>query len=107
MFHAVFLITIGSLLLSNNFGYIPWSIWDNLISYWPVLIIFIGIDIVLGKSSLGNLIAGVINSLIFLLIVAKVIGYSLPFKNPIPLPQKNYEVPQFFFTERSTRYYFN
>lgn len=99
MFHAVFLISIGSLLLANNFGYLPWSIWQNLIVYWPVLIIFCGIDVILGKSATGKLIAGVINSIIFLLIIAKVTGFVLPFSNPIPLPKQNNNMPIYFFTE--------
>jgi len=107
MFHAVFLITSGLLLLSNNFGYLPWSIWNNLIVYWPVLIIFAGIDIILDRSKTGNFVAGLINSVIFLLIIAKVIGFNLPFLNPVPSPRNNKDIPQFFFTERSTRYYFN
>lgn len=107
MFHAVFLITIGSLLLANNFGYLSWSIWQNLVAYWPILIVFAGIDIIFGKSTSGKLIAAIINILIFLLIVARVIGFSLPFKNPVPLPKNNRNNPQFFFTERQTRYYFN
>ena len=81
MFHAVFLITIGLLFLLNSLNYLPWSIWYNLVPYWPVLIIFVGIDAILGKSSLGNLISNIINSAIFLIIIIKVIGLNLPFLN--------------------------
>lgn len=77
MFHAVFLITTGGLLLSNNFGVLPWDIWQNLLPYWPTLIIFAGIDIVFGRSMVGRIFSGIISSVIFLVIVANVIGFNL------------------------------
>ncbi len=93
IFGGVLLVLLGASFLLENLGFYVfhniWKFWQNLFSYWPVLIIFVGIDVIFGKSTLGNIIAGVINSVIFLLIVAKVTGFSLPFVNPIPLPRKN------------------
>lgn len=100
MFHAVFLITIGFLLLLNNFNYLSWGIWQNLIMYWPVLIIFAGIDVILGKSVLGKILSGLINTIIFLAIVARVTGFDLPYINSIPLPKRNNEVIPFFYTNK-------
>ncbi|MBL7036785.1 hypothetical protein ISR94_02995 [Candidatus Microgenomates bacterium] len=77
MFQAVFLITTGSLLLSNNFGFLPWNIWENLLPFWPVLIIFAGIDIVFGRSIVARVFSGIISSVIFLAIIANVIGFNL------------------------------
>lgn len=107
MFNAVFLITIGTLLLTNNFGYISWEVWQGIFSYWPVLIIFAGVNVICGRTKTGDLIAGIINSIIFLLIIAKVIGFNLPFANPMPLPKNNFNAPQFLFTETHYKYNFN
>lgn len=107
MFHAVFLITIGSLLLANNFGVLPWTIWESILNYWPILIVFAGIEVVFGKSFAGRLTAGIINSAIFLLIIAKIIGFNLPFVNPVPMPKKNLEMPKYFFTQQYKRIYIN
>ncbi|KKQ77294.1 MAG: hypothetical protein UT00_C0015G0005 [Parcubacteria group bacterium GW2011_GWA1_38_7] len=100
MFHAAFLITIGFLLLLNNFNYLPWSIWQNLIAYWPVLIIFAGIDVILGKSIPGKIASGLINTIIFLAIVARVTGFNLPYINSIPLPKRNNEIIPFIYTDK-------
>lgn len=95
MFHAVFLITIGLLFLGNNFGIFPWSIWANLIPYWPVLIIFAGIDAIFGRTRLGHFLAGVVNSVIFLAIIARVVGINFRPLNLIPLPKTNiYRIDQ-------------
>lgn len=98
MFHAVFLITVGILLLANNFDYLPWSIWSNLFTYWPILIVFVGIDVILGKSQLGNLVAGIINSTIFLAIVARIVGLNVPYLDNIPIPSDNKQIEELLFT---------
>lgn len=104
MFNAVFLITVGTLLFLNNFNILPWSIWANLFPFWPVLIIFAGIDAIFGKSLIGKIIASTINILIFLSIIAKVIGLDLPFINKIPSPPKNKQTPELFFTNNRNQW---
>lgn len=39
-------IGIGSVLLANTLGYLPWSVWWNVLSLWPLLIVAAGIDII-------------------------------------------------------------
>ncbi|MDO9557073.1 MAG: DUF5668 domain-containing protein [Coriobacteriia bacterium] len=39
-------IAVGSVLLANTLGYLPWSVWWNVLSLWPLLIIAAGIDII-------------------------------------------------------------
>jgi hypothetical protein len=39
-------IAIGAVLLANTLGYLPWSIWWNVLSLWPLLIVAAGIDII-------------------------------------------------------------
>jgi hypothetical protein len=107
MFHAVFLITTGALLLANNFGYLPWTIWKDIIPYWPALIIFAGIDVIFGKTVFGKLVSGVINSIIFLLIITKAIGYNLPILNRLPTPRRNPGVQRYFFTQENSKSNFN
>ena len=105
MFHAVFLITLGFLLLSNNFGLLPWSIWNNLIPYWPVLFIFAGIDTIFGKSVAGRLLASAVNSIIFLAIVARVSGFDIDILRIIPLPKRDVPKQELFFTDENVIHY--
>jgi hypothetical protein len=46
----IILITLGIIFLLNNFGILPWDIWTNLWKFWPVIIILIGIEILIGQS---------------------------------------------------------
>lgn len=102
MFHAVFLITIGLLLLMNNLGNLSWDIWGRLIPYWPVLIIFVGIDVILGKSKLGRFVASLINIIIFLTIITRVIGLQIPYLKNIPLPEKRDKTQELYFSEKKS-----
>lgn len=39
-------IAIGLVLLGNTFGVIPWGVWWNVFTLWPVLLIAAGIDVI-------------------------------------------------------------
>lgn len=45
------LIGLGAILLLNNLGIVDWSIWNVLWRMWPVLVIAIGLDMILGRRS--------------------------------------------------------
>lgn len=45
----VILIAAGILLLLNNLGILPWAIWGDLWRLWPLALIAIGIDLIIGK----------------------------------------------------------
>lgn len=47
----VILISAGVLFLLNNFGVLDWSVWLTLLRLWPVLLIAIGLDILIGRRS--------------------------------------------------------
>jgi len=62
------LIALGVILLLNNLGILSSSIWIELLQIWPVLLIAIGIDLLVGRrSAWGTILA-------FLLIVALIGG---------------------------------
>jgi len=39
-------IATGVVLLCNSFGVIPWSVWLNMLSLWPMLIVALGVELV-------------------------------------------------------------
>jgi hypothetical protein len=47
MFWPVALIGLGVLLLLDNLGWLPGSVWGYL---WPALLIFVGVGLVLGRA---------------------------------------------------------
>ena len=64
----VVLIGAGIIFLLNNLGLLSWMIWDTLWRLWPVLLIAIGLDILVGRRSIWG------SALVALLLVAGLIG---------------------------------
>src|SRR5512146_668662 len=49
MVGAVVLIGLGTLFLLSNLGYLSLSAWEIVIRFWPVFLVALGIDIILGR----------------------------------------------------------
>jgi hypothetical protein len=47
----VVLIGLGALLLLNNLGMLDWGVWDAVFRLWPVLLIGVGLEILIGRRS--------------------------------------------------------
>ncbi len=46
---AIIVIAIGVLFLLQNLGVLPWSLWTQAWRLWPVVLIVIGINILIGR----------------------------------------------------------
>jgi Domain of unknown function (DUF5668) len=58
------LIALGVVFLLINLGYVGWGVWGTLIRLWPVVLIAVGLDLLIGRrSTLGS-------ALVVLLMVA-------------------------------------
>ncbi len=57
---GLFLIATGIVLLLNTTGVLPWSIWELLIRFWPVLFVVWGLEYLFGRGWAGRLISGFI-----------------------------------------------
>jgi hypothetical protein len=79
----VFLIGLGVVFLLNNFGHLPWNAWELILRLWPVLIIAIGLDILVGRRSAW----GALLSLVLMLAVVAgallLIGVGSPANNDV------------------------
>lgn len=49
----IVLIVAGLILLLNNLGIVPWSVWLSLAQLWPALLILLGIDLLFGRRHPG------------------------------------------------------
>jgi hypothetical protein len=57
----VILIGLGIVFLLNNLGLLEWTVWETLLRLWPVLIIGIGLDLLIGRRSIwGSLLVVVL-----------------------------------------------
>jgi hypothetical protein len=61
-----FLIGIGVIFLLANLGYLSVNIWQMVLTLWPILLIAIGFDILIGRRSVWAAIAGMILILVIL-----------------------------------------
>jgi hypothetical protein len=64
------LIGLGLIFLLNNLGIVGWDVWDIVVRFWPILLIAIGLDILIGRRS-------VLGSLLALAVTVAVIGAGL------------------------------
>lgn len=51
---AMGLIFVGVILLGNVFGALPVEIWRDLVRWWPVLLVFQGLEWMVEDSKLGE-----------------------------------------------------
>jgi hypothetical protein len=63
----ILLIGAGVVLLLNTMGILDWSIWWSIVQLWPLLLIAIGVDLLIGRRSIWG-------SLLALLLVVAVLG---------------------------------
>jgi lia operon protein LiaF len=90
------LIGLGIVFLLNNLGYLGWGIWDTLLRLWPVLLIAVGLDLLIGRrSALGS-------ALLALLVVAA-LGAAIWWTGLPPTPQLHLCFPAYPQMSRSDR----
>jgi predicted RND superfamily exporter protein len=70
---GVFLILIGIIFLLNNFGIVPWIIWNYIVGFWPIFIVFAGLQVILGN----NFISRIVVTLLALVAFGFILIYSL------------------------------
>ena len=51
LFQGLLFIAVGIILLANTMGFLPWSLWRNLLSLWPIFIIGLGLRIATRKEA--------------------------------------------------------
>jgi hypothetical protein len=72
----VILIGAGVVFLLTNLGMIGWNVWDALFRLWPVLLIAVGLDILIGRRSL-------LGSLLVVALLLLVLAFAITSTGPI------------------------
>jgi hypothetical protein len=57
---AIFIIGLGIVFLLANLGILALNVWTLLLSLWPVLLVAIGLDLVIGRRSIWASLAGLV-----------------------------------------------
>lgn len=89
-FSPILLIILGIVFLLNNFGLLPWEIWQNIWKFWPVLLILFAVEVLLGRSSSLKTILFLV-VLIFLLPIVLILNPLTG--NPLATQSLVYEKP--------------
>lgn len=69
------LISIGVLLLLNQMGWLRWDILWSLWRYWPVILILLGVEVLLGISQ--SRVLYLLGLLIAIAVLAGLFGYAM------------------------------
>lgn len=56
----IFWIGIGTLLLLSNLGYVVFGSWMELLRFWPLILIAIGLDLIIGQHTPLSAVLGLI-----------------------------------------------
>ncbi len=81
LFWPIVFIGAGVALLLSNLGYLPWASWNILWRLWPLLLIALGIDLLIGRRSV---VGAIISAVLILALVGGAI--ALAFYTP-SIPQ--------------------
>lgn len=82
------LISVGIVFLLNTFLIMPWEIWNILWTWWPIIVIFSGLDMIAEQSHGLQRIVVLIEILILLAILLSLTNSQSGYR-PIPgLPKE-------------------
>lgn len=71
----ILLIGAGVIFLLSNLGVIDWRVWTSILRFWPLLLIAVGLDILVGRRfPLGSILLG----LLLIAFLAAAVGGVLP-----------------------------
>jgi hypothetical protein len=80
VFWPLVLVGAGVLLLLSNLGYVSWSSWNLLWRLWPVLLIALGVDVIIGRRSTAG---ALLNGLLMVVLVGGVV-FLILFAQNVP-----------------------
>ena len=75
LFGPVFLVSLGTIILLINLGFLSWDIWGLIFRFWPVLIILAGVSIIFHRS-LSTWWGALFTFLIVLVVAGGIVWYA-------------------------------
>ncbi len=84
LLNGLTIVVIGAVLLMNTTGYLPWSVWDSVLEFWPILIIGLGVQIAFSKWRVPGLNLAIL--------VILILGAMFPYKGNLHL-HRRFQLP--------------
>jgi hypothetical protein len=75
---GLILILVGVMFLLSNFGIVPNVDWGQVARLWPVVIILIGIDTLMGQSEVADILSSLVGVFIFATVLGIVFIHTSP-----------------------------
>jgi hypothetical protein len=75
---GLILILIGIIFLLSNFGLLSSDIWNILWKFWPIFLILLGLQVLGGRSRVGNILVSIIGVIIILAVFALALAQTNP-----------------------------
>ena len=69
------LILLGILLLLQNLGFVDWNVWMAIARFWPLILIALGLELIVGRGSVST-------SVILIIILIIIAGSGLALRHP-------------------------
>lgn len=79
---------IGAFLLLSNLGMLPNASWTMLLRWWPILLIAVGLDLIIGRHSIWSAVIGIVLGVV---ILAGIVWLSLGFTPVVEVAAENLE----------------
>ncbi len=76
VFGPAILIALGAIFLLNSLEVVPWSVWGTLWRFWPVILILLGVQTILGRSGANWAISLAVAVTIVVLLVGVIVAAS-------------------------------
>jgi hypothetical protein len=91
LFWPIVFIGAGVMLLLSNLGYLRWESWGVLWRLWPLLIIALGIDLLIGQRSV---VGAIISAVLIIVLIGGIVLIAL-FTQNIPALSEWIQPPEF------------
>lgn len=75
---GTFVLFAGVVLLLNTTNILPWNVWEMIFSFWPVFIILIGINILLGNNIVSRTVSALLSLSVFSMIFIIIMESTTP-----------------------------
>lgn len=75
---GTFVLFVGVVFLLNTLSLLPWSVWNNIWRFWPVLFILGGIQVILGSSFISRIIIAMVSILCTATVLLIILRYNAP-----------------------------
>lgn len=101
---GIFVLCSGITFLMNTLGYLPWSVWHDLVPWWPVLLILAGINVIFERTAAWPVVilSPLVVAAVFAMVIAADMGVisDWPEDSKLVFSHRKHEAVETVFTAK-------